>query len=340
MKVPRNANKLSAKRRCVATTPSWTCLLLLLLAIGHLSCVVNPQSRAVSVLYAGSLAAVMENGLGPAFSKASGYDYKGEAQGSLGAARMIHDRLRNPDVFISADPAVNESVLMGKENGNLVNWFLTLASSQLVLGYNPQSKFASKFQDASNGSIPWYEVLQTPGVRFGRGDPRIDPKGYRTLFLFDLAAKHYSLPNLTELLGDPLNPDQVFPEIVLLARVESGQFDAGFFYKHEAVAHKLPFISLPPEINLGAIQFSDFYSQAAYTIPSGEHVRGAPIIFTITIPTTVQNRSAALEFVSFLLSSDNLLEDFGLGRLDHNAAGDISQVPTEFRHAIAGDYKR
>jgi len=310
------------------------------LAAAHVSCAVNSQSRTVNVLYAGSLAAVMENGLGPAFSKASGNEYKGEAQGSLGGARMIHDHLRSPDVFISADPAVNENVLMGQENGNLVSWFLTLASSQLVIGYNPQSKFASKFQAASEGSIRWYEVLQTPGLRFGRGDPRIDPKGYRTLFLFDLAAKHYHLPNLTELLGDPLNPDQVFPEVVLLARVESGQFDAGIFYKHEVVAHKLPFISFPAEINLSSPQFSDFYSQAAYTTPSGDHVRGAPIIFTITIPTTVQHNAAALEFVSFLLSSDNLLEEFGLGRLDHSLAGDISQVPMEFRHAIAGDYKQ
>ena len=35
---------------------------------------------------------------------------------------------------------------MGSKNGDLVTWFLTLASSQLVLAYNPSSKFADKFR--------------------------------------------------------------------------------------------------------------------------------------------------------------------------------------------------
>ena len=100
-----------------------------------------------------------------------------------GAARMIRDGLRRPDVFISADPSVNEKVLMGSGNKNLVTWFMTLASSQLVLAYNPNSKFAEKFRAADAGSVPWYEVLKTPGLRFGRGDPRTD-RGLPDAFFF------------------------------------------------------------------------------------------------------------------------------------------------------------
>ena len=292
----------------------------------------------VSVLYAGSLAAVMENGLGPAFIKATGCKYQGEAQGSLGAAQMIRDHIRTPDVFISADPSVNQTVLMGPKNGNLVKWFTTLAASQLVLAYSPQSKFAAKFEDAANNKLPWYEVLEMPGVRFGRGDPRIDPKGYRTLFLFRLAGRYYHRPKIPALLGDPLNPAQVFPEIVLMARVESGQFDAGIFYKHEVVAHKMPYIALPPEINLGDQRLSAVYARESYTTPSGEHVIGSPILFTITIPETVRHREGALSFVRFLLFSDQLLEQFGLGKVAHQVGGDMSQVPLELRGFNSGAY--
>ncbi len=319
---------------------SYTKVLAVLFLVGlQLSCANRSQDRPVSVLYAGSLATVMENGLGPAFSSATGREYHGEAQGSLGAARMIRDRLRSPDVFISADPAVNSNVLMGSKNGDMVTWFLTLASSQLVLAYNPESKFAAKFQAATAGTIPWYEVLQTEGLRFGRGDPRTDPKGYRTLFLFDLAARHYHKPELAGLLGDPINPDQVFPEIVLLARVQSGQFDAGIFYRHEVVAHKLPYVSFPPEINLSDPKFSSFYSQASFTTPSGERVSGAPILFTITIPKTVSNQAGAEAFVRFMLSADKLLEEFGLGAVEHRVGGDIMQVPTELRSFSSGKYE-
>lgn len=310
----------------------FSCLLLL-------SCAKRSQNRTVSVLYAGSLATVMENGLGPSFSKSTGYEFQGEAQGSLGAARMIHDHLRSPDVFISADPSVNEKVLMGSKNGDMVTWFLTLASSQLVLAYNPDSKFADKFKEAAAGSVPWYEVLKTPGLRFGRGDPRTDPKGYRTLFLFELAGKHYQRPELPGLLGDPINPEQVFPEVALLARVQSGQSDAGIFYKHEVVAHKLPFVTFPPEINLSDPKFSTLYAQASYTTPSGEHVSGAPILFTITIPKAVGHKESAIAFARFLLSSNDLLKEFGFGIIDHRVGGDAAQVPLELSGFSAGKYE-
>jgi molybdate/tungstate transport system substrate-binding protein len=297
------------------------------------------EDHTVSILYAGSLAAVMENGVGPAFAKATGYGYQGEAQGSLGAAQMIRDHVRTPDIFISADPAVNQSVLMGPQNGSLVKWFVTLASSQLVLAYNPRSKFASKFEAVITNKMPWYEVLEMPGVHFGRGDPRIDPKGYRTLFLFSLAGKYYHRREIPGLLGDPLNPAQVFPEIVLMARVESGQFDAGIFYKHEVVAHKLPYITLPPEINLSDVHFAALYAGESYATPSGQHVSGTPILFTLTIPENARHREAALAFAKFLLSSNNLLTQNGLGSVEHQVAGELNQVPSDLRSFISGTLK-
>jgi molybdate/tungstate transport system substrate-binding protein len=296
------------------------------------------ERPSVSVLYAGSLASVMENGVGPAFMKASGYGYQGEAQGSLGAAQMIRDHLRSPDVFISADPTVNSNVLMGPQNGNVLKWFIVAASSQLVLAYSPRSKFAAQFQAAGAGRLPWYEVLETPGLRFGRGDPRIDPKGYRTLFLFSLAGKHYHRDSIPRLLGDPENPAQVFPEVVLLARVESGQFDAGIFYKHEILSHNLPYLEFPPEINLGDVRFKDLYAQERYTTSSGQQVIGAPIVFTVAIPEAARHRDAAIAFVRFLLTSDDLLRQFGFGIVQHRAGGDATQVPAELRGIIAGVY--
>jgi molybdate/tungstate transport system substrate-binding protein len=300
------------------------------------ACADASASRSVSVLYAGSLATVMEDGLGPAFARASGYGYRGEAHGSLGAARLIRDRLRSPDVFISADPKVNESVLMGGGNGDLVTWYVSLASSQLVLAYSPKSRFAADFAAASAGEMPWYEVLEKPGVRFGRGDPAIDPKGYRTLFLFELAGRHYGRPEIPRLLGGPRNPAQVLPEVSLLARVESGQFDAGIFYKHEIAALELPFVGFPPEIHLGDPRFADLYAQAGYTIPGGGRVRGAPILFTVTIPRTARNPAGAEAFVRFLLSSHELLEGFGFGIVEHRVGGDRERMPAALRGLSSG----
>jgi molybdate/tungstate transport system substrate-binding protein len=103
---------------------------LALLSAPMPACSFSQPDQTVSVLYAGSLATVMENGIGPAFEKATGDKYQGEAQGSLGAAQLIRDHLRTPDVFISADPLVNSNLLMGPQNGNAIKWFAVVASSQ------------------------------------------------------------------------------------------------------------------------------------------------------------------------------------------------------------------
>jgi len=82
-------------------------LALLCSPVGCLCAAENPaqskQGGTVQVLYAGSLGAVLEKSVGPEFEKSSGFTYQGEGQGSLGAAKMISDGLRSPDVFISAD---------------------------------------------------------------------------------------------------------------------------------------------------------------------------------------------------------------------------------------------
>jgi molybdate/tungstate transport system substrate-binding protein len=295
--------------------------------------------RSVSVLYAASISSAMERTIGPAFTRATGIQFNGEARGSLGAARMIRDHQRQPDVFISADPLVYSAALMGPQNGNHVRWFITLGSSEMVLGYDPDSKFAEKFRQAQMGKIPWYEALATVGVRFGRADPTIDPKGYRTLFLFHLAAQFYHRPELWSLLGDPMNPEQAFPEVGLVERLRSGQLDAAVFYKHEMIAEKLPFIALPKEINLGDPDMSEIYSRETYVTSWGEHVHGAPIIFTVTIPDTAARKEAAGTFVRFLLSSDDLWKQLGFGMIEHKVGGESGTVPIEIRSLTTGLFR-
>ena len=311
-------------------------IFLLAVAFPVLSAGASGGAGSVSVLYAASLRESMDKVVGPAFTRATGYQFNGEARGSLDAARMIRARTRQPDVFISADPLVYPAALSGPENGNHVQWFVTIGSAELVLGYNPSSRFASKFQQAEMGIIPWYEALATIGVKFGRADPTTDPKGYRTLFLFHLAAQYYHRPELWTFLGDPMNPQQAFPEVTLVQRLRSGQIDAAVFYRHEAIAENLPFIALPKQINLGDPDFASVYSHETYVTSWGEHVHGAPIIFTVTIPDTVIRKDAALSFVKFVLTSNDLWKQLGFGMLVHRIGGDAEKIPPELRPLTKG----
>ena len=72
----------------------------------------------MNVLYAGSLVKLMEHGIGPAFDKADGGDFRGYAGGSNKLANEIKGKLVPGDVFISANPKVNAD-LKGATNGRL-----------------------------------------------------------------------------------------------------------------------------------------------------------------------------------------------------------------------------
>lgn len=228
----------------------------------------------VSVLYAGSLVNLMERSVAPAFDKASGDRFQGYAGGAKLLANQIKGRLRQADVFISAVPEVNNS-LMGAANGGWVGWYISFAQSPLVIGYNPASRFAGDFK-----SKPWYQVLGETGIRIGRTDPKLDPKGALTLALMKRAETFYKVPGLARhVLGASENPAQVLPEETLVGRLQSGQLDAGFFFSTETAAAKIPAIRLPARIA----------PKAVYTITI---VRGAP------------NPDGARHFVAFLLGAE------------------------------------
>ena len=88
----------------------------------------------VNVLYAGSLVNLMEHGIGPAFDKATGNQFQGFAGGSDLLANQIKGKLRQGDVFVSANPKVNES-LMGdgkRQLGELVHCLCSIAAGHRV----------------------------------------------------------------------------------------------------------------------------------------------------------------------------------------------------------------
>lgn len=300
-------------------------------------------SGSLSVLYAGSMTANIENDVKPAFEKETGVSFEGEGAGSSQLAQEIKSGLRTPDIFISASPSVNNKILMGSANHNKVQWYLTFARDQLVIAYNPKSKFADQLQAAQKDKTPWYNVLQEKGFLLGRTDPKLDPKGASTVLMFDLAAKYYHQPSLANTLmgGSIENPSQVFPEESLLARLTSGQMDAIIAYKHEAVNWKVPYITLPNAINLGDPSMSKEYSTVSVSTGTGKTTKGAPIVFTVAIPNTVKNEAAAEAFVKYIASGagHELLMQEGFTPIPIELGGSKSLVPASLQSLIQGNYQ-
>ena len=290
----------------------------------------NTIDKDVAVLYAGSLINIFENEIKSAFQNLTGYNFIGEGKGSVQISNMILDGFRKPDVFVSADTTPIERLM--NHSLPLANWLVKFGSAELVIAYNPQSPFASDLLKASKGEIPWYKVLEEVGLKFGRTDPELDPKGYYTVIAAKLSNIYYNDSTIKDkILGKDRNKEQIFPEEVLKSILDSGQIDATAAYKHEAIAKGLPYITLPDQINLSEPNYTNFYSKISYKLGTGETIYGNPIFFSFTIPNTVENIAGAMSFAKFLLSEDGkkILEKVGLSPIKPILQGDTHQLEPE-----------
>ncbi|MGH9045580.1 MAG: substrate-binding domain-containing protein, partial [Acidimicrobiales bacterium] len=204
----------------------------------------STSKGAVTVLYAGSLVDAMNDTIAPSFLEHSGYTISGFPGGSLGLANQIKGGVVRADVFISASPRVN-STLEGRSNGGWASWYATFATSPLVLGYNPSSRFARELRDK-----PWYEVVTQNGFRLGRTDPATDPKGILAVSALRRAQSEHSLGALGALAT---SQSDVFDEAGLVGRLQSGQLDAGFLYAVEARSAGIPTVSLGHGLSYEAV---------------------------------------------------------------------------------------
>ena len=241
--------------------------------------VLKRASGTVDVLYAGSFLDLMEQHLGPAFHKATGYTVSGYSAGSTALANEISGRTVVGDVFISASPSANDS-LEGASNGNRVTSYEEFGLSPLVLGYYGKSKFARDLL-----TKPWFQrggpagILARPHRPCDRsqrrarrgclGGHRDDPRHPGTQ-----RPRHVSVERL--------------PETALVGDLQAGQLDAGFFDGVEAAAAHLK------------------------TVP----LKGTtcPAQYTVAILNRAPHQAAAKAFVRFLLSSTgrSILNKYGV----------------------------
>ncbi len=280
-------------------------LAVTMLAVGLLQATAALADGTIRVAYAGSMGVVMDRFLGPEFAKANGAQYQGTGQGAYGLARLLAARQMQADVFVSITPGPIKVL----QKAGLVGQAVPVASTQMVITYSQKSRFAAQFAAAAAGKTPWWQVLETPGLRFGRTDPATDPQGQNIVFMMLLAQTYYHQPGLVaKILGAYRNPAQIFTEPSLLSRLEGGQLDAASGYQSAAISHRLPYISLPDEINLSDPgMVAGWYSKAHFTItlPSGKEasLSTQPLVFYAAIMKNAPDPGLAAKFLRFLESA-------------------------------------
>ncbi len=270
----------------------------------------------LSVAYAGSMGALMDKALGPAIEHSAHVRFEGRGAGAYGLAHLLADRQIRADVFVSITPGPMELL----QKAGLVGTAVPVASTQMVIAYSPKGPHAASFREAAEGRRAWYEVLEQPGLRFGRTDPTTDPQGRNIVFTMLLAQDYYRQPGMAaKILGDfQHNSSQIFAEPSLLSRLESGQIDASSGYLSAVISHKLPYIKLPAQVNLSDPAMSkDWYARVHFRIvaPDGkpQTLSTQPLVFYAAVLDNATHPKAAREFVDFMRSPQGrkMFHDFG-----------------------------
>lgn len=254
----------------------------------------------LTVFAAGSLARPMRAAL-DSFSARSGISYTLESAGSLELARRLTDLGKRADIVALADEEVFPRLLMPAHG----TWYARFARNRLVLAHAVN---ATGLAEARRGE--WRTVLQRPAVEVGRADPDLDPAGYRTLMLFQLAERYYREPGLAARLETTAPRRHVRPKSAeLVALLQANELDYAWMYESSARGARLPFIALAPEIDLGDERYAATYISAVVrvlgsTVADTLELRGVPIRYGLTIPREAPQPARAVAFLRFLLSPD------------------------------------
>jgi molybdate/tungstate transport system substrate-binding protein len=267
------------------------------------------RSTPVTILAAGSLQNALANGLKPAVD----IPVEVEAHGSATVARMIDEGQRDPDIVSVADVALLTEPLSPP-------WHSVFTSNSVVIAYNPDTDGGARLAEA--GTESWYEPMINGSVSIGRTDPDQDPLGYRTLFMLDLASRHYN--DASDLREGILQQNQIYPETSLISQFETGSIDAAFAYRNMAVEREYEYIELPDQINLSNPEYAeDWYSTTSYTLPSGHEIQGG----LISYGSTVRHMSNAAVSVFEAHTTGSYLEEYGFIMRERFPAhtGDVPQ---------------
>ncbi len=234
-----------------------------------------------------------------------------EGGGITKMARMISELNKPADIMASADYKVIDKTLIPHKAA----WNIRFASNQLVLCYTDQSRYASEVNDQN-----WYEILGRKDVVWGHSDPNLDPCGYRSLMVLQLAEKYYHAPGLYDRLIANRPQKNIRPKSVeLVSLLKTGNMDYAWEYLSVAVQHDLQYVKLNDHINLGNYQYDGYYQQAAVKVTGNKPGAwisrvGQSCTYGITLIRDAPNPSGAVEFLEFMLTPEGglkVLDDMG-----------------------------
>ena len=289
------------------------------------------ETTTVKVFHAGSLTVPFEEAEKQFEALYPNVDVQRESHGSVAAIQQITEVGKIGDVLGSADYSLIPSMMYP----DYADWYVRFATNDIVLAYNSEmSQYADEITPEN-----WYEILRRDDVTFGFSNPNLDPCGYRSVMVCQLAELYHGdeeifddliLDNTAITISEEVDgayliktPEQLEPntekvtirpkEVELTALVEAGGLDYYFIYRSVAVQHDLNFVDLPVQMDLSKVEYAETYKKVKLETVDGKTKTGKPIVYGITVPKNAENPEMGIEFVEFVIgdAGQKIFTDMG-----------------------------
>ncbi|MEM1638142.1 MAG: substrate-binding domain-containing protein [Pyrobaculum sp.] len=261
-------------------------------------------------------------------------------------------------VVAAADTTTIPSVLF--KNG-LADYEIAFGLTQMAIIVNLNTtagqevyelwKQAQQYQPLSaQWNSTWRQIFEiiamNSSTEVGVSDPFTDPSGYQAICMIKLAGLTFfgnSTALYDAIYGNPSKYVMRTTETDLLSLMPTGQIQ---FILSAYLSNAIPqvkeyrdlaYITLPPQINLGSLDYVQYYHSVNVTwTEAGQTKTFAcnPIIYTITIPKASPNPQAAVYFIQLIFSpqGQNVLKSYGIQPIVPGVVyGNYSDVPAALR---------
>ena len=306
---------------------------------------------ALKIYHAGSLTIPFKE-IEKQFEISHDVDVQLEPHGSVEAITQITELHKAADILASADYSLI-SKLMFPEHAD---WYIQFARNEMVLAYTAGSKYADEVNENN-----WHEILGRPGVRFGFSNPNLDPCGYRTVMVFQLAEMYYDNSTIfddlvaantgIEVIEENDNylievPEDLDPNtgkleisdksVSLLVKLKEHSIDYALEYRSVAVQGGFEFLEFPNEINLTSVGHENTYERVKERLASGEVITAKPIVYGITIPKDAPKEDLAVEFIMSLITEygREVFENCGQPPIVPAVASEVGKLPENLQPLV------
>jgi len=312
----------------------------------------SSETTVLKVFCAGSLTLPFEDIEAQFEADHPNVDVQLEPGGSVTRVQKVMELGEECDVLASADYSLIPSMMMTPES-NYADWYIIFAVNRMTLAYTDKSKYADEIT-ADN----WYEILRRSDVKWGFAEPNLDPCGYRSPMVIQLAEYEYGddmiFEDLIEANSDitvtedagiftinanmtNLNPNTnrlMIREksVDLVTFVQEGGLDYAFEYSSVAKQHGLNYLELPVTIDLSSTDYENIYKTVKIE-KSTTTSTGAPIVYGLTVPNNAPNPTLAEEFVKYIIneSGQATLSDSGQPAVVPAVTNDINKIPESLK---------